>query len=287
MPEGDTLYRTATTLRKAIGGKRITHFEVCQDDIAGRAPHVGTSEDRFIHAVEARGKHLLIVMRLQNEPSDPIPVSERLDLKLLRNDLVLHTHLRMTGSWHIYRHGERWQKPERYMKALIETEEFVVPCFSAPVVELLSAREAARHPQLAQLGPDAITEEFDAAAAMLNLRSRGELEISVAIMNQRAMAGVGNVFKSEVLFIRRISPFRKVRDLSDEELRALIAECHRLLKLNRDNAARRTHYSLDNRQLLWVYGRVGKACRICGTEIKVTRQGYEARVTFWCPSCQS
>src|SRR5205085_3517991 len=97
--------------------------------------------------------------------SPPIRTSERLGLELLQTDLVLHTHLRMTGSWHIYRHGERWRKPEWLMKVALATEEFVVPCFSAPVVELLTARQAARHPDLVTLGPDAITPEFDALEA--------------------------------------------------------------------------------------------------------------------------
>src|SRR6202171_1235870 len=160
MPEGDTIFKTATTLRKAIGGKQLTGFEVRVDQIIDRY-RPSSIIHRRVHAVEPRGKHLLIVLRADSDESDSIKVPERLDLDLNRTDLVLHTHLRMTGSWHIYRHNETWQKPRNYMKVCLETEDFVVPCFSAPVVELLTARETARHEQLVSLGSDAITEEFD------------------------------------------------------------------------------------------------------------------------------
>ncbi len=285
MPEGDTIFKTATTLRKAILGKRITGFEARVDQITERY-RPSFIVHRRIHAVEPRGKHLLVVMRPDPDDSEPITVPERLELELNRNDLVLHTHLRMTGSWHIYRHGEPWQKPRHYRKVVIETEGFVVPCFSAPVVELLTARETARHEQLVSLGPDAIIEEFDGADALQRLRARPDVEIGVAIMIQRIMAGVGNVYKSEVLFIKRVNPFSKVGDLNDDTLKRLISESHKLLRLNGDNGHRRTHFGLDERQRLWVYQRSGRPCRVCGTTIKVRRQGLDARVTFWCPNCQ-
>src|SRR5204862_8099129 len=120
---------------------------------------------RRVHAVEARGKHLLILLRDDSRESEPIRAQDELDLEMIRSDLVLHTHLRMTGSWHIYRPGEAWQKPHRFMKVAIHTERFVAPCFSAPVVELMHAREAARHRGFNDLGPDAITDGFDAAEA--------------------------------------------------------------------------------------------------------------------------
>src|SRR6202012_5733376 len=119
-----------------------------------------------------------------------------------RTDLVLHTHLRMTGSWHIYRPGERWQKPEKYAKEVLHTDAFIAICFSAPVVELMTARETLRHPQLTKLGPDAIADEFDPMEARRRLRQYAAEPIGVAIMKQSAMAGVGNIYKSEVLFIR-------------------------------------------------------------------------------------
>ena len=291
MPEGDTLYRTAENLRKALGGKTITRL----DSVLPAVREVDSRKrvaGRFAQAVEARGKHLLVVLRkpeseFQIGEGDAIAVPDRLQMRLLRSDLVLHTHLRMTGSWHIYRPGEAWQKPVKYAKCVLYTEDFVFPCFSAPVVELMTAREAARHSQLVELGPDAITDEFDADAALANLRRYPEVEIGIALMNQRLMAGVGNVFKSEVMFIRRVSPWTKIADLADEELAGLIREGHELLKLNRMRGARRTHFGLDDRDLLWVYGRSGKACRACGSIIRMRRQGLDGRSTYYCPLCQA
>src|SRR3954454_5724395 len=193
MPEGDTIYRTATVLRKALLGREVVRFETSVEAVAAvdaRTPVAG----RTVSAVDARGKHLLIYLKAEGE----------------EHTLVLHTHMRMTGSWHLYRPGEAWQKPARYAKVVLYAAEFVAPCFSAPVVELLTDRQARRHPDLAELGPDAITEEFDAAEALRRMQRHPEVEIGVALMNQRVMAGVGNVYKSEVLFLQRLSPFRRV-----------------------------------------------------------------------------
>ena len=192
----------------------------------------------------------------------------------------------MTGSWHIYRPEEAWQKPARLAVVVIRTGDFVAPCFSAPVVELLTEREAKRHPSLASLGPDAITAEFDPADARRRILRRADLPIGVALLDQRAMAGVGNVYKSEVLFLKRVSPFLTVGELGEEVLDALVAESHRLLLLNRENGVRRTSFGLDERRRLWVYGRSGEPCRVCGTPIRMRRQGMDARSTYYCPSCQ-
>src|SRR6266699_5466217 len=144
MPEGDTLFRIATTLRKALLGACVTRFELCDRAVAApQSPELVAG--RTITAIEARGKNLLIVFRSEHDDSDVVPTTERLDLNLRCSDLVLHTHLRMTGSWHIYRHTEPWQKPQRYAKAVLTTDRFVAVCFSAPVVTLMSAREAARN----------------------------------------------------------------------------------------------------------------------------------------------
>lgn len=284
MPEGDTLYRIAGTLQKALCGRIVTRFDTALDEIAridGRTPVAG----RMVSGVDALGKHLLIVLRRVDGPGDAIACPESFGLELRALDLVLHTHLRMTGSWHVYRPGEAWQKPAHNAKVVLRTDEFVAPCFSAPVVELLTARESTRHPQLSTRGPDAMTDDFDAARAREGLKLRADLPIGVAIMDQRAMAGVGNVYKSEVLFLRRISPFTPVRDLSDSDLDGLIAESHKLLVLNRTSTMRQTNFSLS-RERLWVYGRSGSPCLVCGTIVKMRRQGAEGRSTYFCPYCQ-
>jgi endonuclease-8 len=269
MPEGDTLFRAAMVLRKALLGQVVTEFETSVDTVrAVAADHPVAG--REVASVDARGKHLLITFGTPPEPA-----------------LVLHTHLRMTGSWHIYRPGEPWRKPERYAKVVLRTAEWVAPCFSAPVVELLTERQAARHAQLQALGPDAMTEEFDREDALARLRRHPDVEIGVALMNQRLLAGVGNVYKSEVLFIRRVCPFSRVGELAAGALEGLVDEAHRLMRLNQTQGARRTMFGLRESERLWVYGRSGEPCRVCGEAIRMRRQGMDARSTYYCPRCQA
>jgi endonuclease-8 len=281
MPEGDTLFRAATTLRKALLGRIVTRFESEVPGVAvvdDRTPVAG----RRVSAVEARGKHLLITFSVEPSENEPTPDTSAPNA----SDLILHTHLRMTGSWHVYRPGERWQKPERYAKVVIYTDAFVAPCFSAPVVELLTEWQTQRHTDLQELGPDAMTDEFDAEEAKQRLLRRPEVEIGVALMNQRLMAGVGNVYKSEVLFMLRVSPFAKVGELGESMIEQLVAESHRLLRLNQDRGSRRTVFGLSERDRLWAYGRSGEPCRVCGATIHMRRQGLDARSTYYCPHCQ-
>jgi endonuclease VIII len=281
MPEGDTIYLAATTLRKALLGKRIVRFETAVGQVA--AVHAATPvTGRIVTAVEPRGKHLLITFSSHEDESTGTPNTQH-----PTPDLVLHTHMRMTGSWHIYRPGEPWQKPARMARVVLHTDDFVAPCFNAPVVELLTQREAERHPDLVTLGPDAITPGFDLEEAFRRIRRRAEVPIGVALLDQRAMAGVGNIYKSETLFIQRVSPFATVGELSDETLRGLIEEAHRLLRLNRERGSRRTMFGLNDRQRLWVYGRSGEPCRECGETIRMRRQGMDARSTYYCPRCQN
>ncbi|MGO8669828.1 MAG: DNA-formamidopyrimidine glycosylase family protein [Capsulimonadaceae bacterium] len=316
MPEGDTLFRAAATLRKALAGRTLLRMTTSLDHVAAvdaRTPVAG----RVVQSVQAHGKHLLMVLRRLDDPCshDTIACPPNLPLDLRPLDLVVHTHLRMTGSWHIYRPGEPWQKPRSYARIALCTESespcplaegagacvpdsgslpfregvrvasFVAVCFSAPVVELLTARETVRHPQLADLGPDAMTGDFDHNAAYLRLRTRAELPIGVAIMDQRVLSGIGNVYKSEVLFLRRMSPFTPVASLADDALRALITEGHALLRANQDRGLRRTNFSLSGPRL-WVYGRTGSACLVCGLAIRMRRQGVDGRTTYFCPQCQ-
>ena len=271
MPEGDTVYRTAVVLRRLLQGKRLTGFETAVPQVAAavaRQPVVG----RVISEVAPRGKHLLIVFR------DPAagPVA----------DLVLHTHMRLTGSWHAYHEGTTWKKPARFAKVVLRVEGVVAPCFSAPLVELLTTREMVRHPALLRLGPDAIAEAFDADDVRARLRTRPDFAIGEGLLLQTAIAGVGNVFKSEILFLERVNPFVRVGDLSDEVLDRVIAQARRLLLLNRRPEFRQTRAALDPEARIWVYRRTGRSCHECGTPIRVRRQGEDARSTYFCPRCQ-
>ena len=271
MPEGDTIYHAATVLRRVLQGKRLTGFDTRVPAVAmrlSRHPVVG----RVVAAVTPRGKHLLIVLR---EPAAGPSA-----------DLVLHTHMRMTGSWHVYHAGVPWKKSNRFAKVVLRTEGVEAPCFSAPVVELLTAGEVARHPALVRLGPDAIAEGFDATEVRLRLKTRPDRTIGEGLLLQTAMAGVGNVFKSEILFLERVNPFAPIGALSDDVLDRVIAQARRLLLVNRRPGSRQTRAALDPDARIWVYGRRGMGCYACGTAIQMRRQGAAGRSTYFCPRCQ-
>lgn len=269
MPEGDTLARTAAGLRPYLTG-RVVNAARAQGP--GPVPQVQRLIGQRIDGVDAQGKNLLI----------------RFD-----GGLELRTHLRMHGSWHRYRPGERWRRPPARARLVLEVEGSVAVCFDAPVVELFEQRTEALHPSLSRLGPDLAKPTFDAAEALSRLRSvdRADTEIGVALLDQRVMAGVGNVFKNEVLWIERVSPFSLVRDLDDETLERLIGTSRRLLLANVD--ARRgpervtTAGDRGAPGPLYIYGRGGRPCRRCGTRIASVQQGRDLpRTTYWCPTCQ-
>jgi endonuclease-8 len=246
LPEGDTIHRTAATLQKALAGKVVTRYETMLPKI--EAPLRG----RTIERVVAAGKHLIIDFS---------------------GDLHLRTHMRMNGQWHIYRPGERWRRPRRDMRVVIETADFVAVGFNLPVAELVTGRELQR--ALHEQGPDLLAE-FDVEEAVRRAREHGEEEIADVLLNQRVAAGIGNIWKSESLFARRINPFTKVKDLGDDALERLFLKARDLL---RSSAA-------GNRPPIHVYSRRGEPCRICGTPIESRKQGVDARLTYWCPRCQ-
>lgn len=218
---------------------------------------------RIVTRVTSRGKHILT----------------------FSGDLVLHTHMRMHGSWHGYAPGTPWRRPARDMRVLVATAEFVAVGFNVPVAELLTARDMSRHQALRELGPDLLDESFDASATVERARSRnGQAAAAVAdvLLNQRVASGIGNVFKSEVLFVAGVHPLTPVSALSDAELGRIFGIGRDQLRANTAARARlapspgrRTRDSLDRGGALWVYGRGGKPCT-----------GLDARLTYWCPRCQ-
>ncbi len=265
MPEGDTIFRTAEVLRATLLGRRVTGARALAQPGMRRVPDLSRIVGATVTAVEPRGKHLLI----------------RFD-----NGLILRSHLRMTGSWHRYRPGERWRRPERRASAVIETAESVAVAFSTPVVELLTDAELRRSVPIRTLGPDLLGRAVDLNEAVGRLRTRDETPLADALLDQRAVAGIGNVYKSEVAFLERLDPWSPVRSYDDDELRAALATARRLLQANTRGGARITTGSRRRGEGLWVYGRAGRPCRRCGTPIRSARQGPLARLTFWCPTCQ-
>lgn len=255
MPEGDTIFRTATMLRRALVGGRLVRFEATR--LRATPPADGTQ----VRSVEARGKHLLVGFG---------------------DGRVLHTHMQMSGSWHLYRPNERWRTPRNQARLVLETADVVAVCFAAPIVELLDEHEVRTHPRLSALGPDLCSPDVDLDEALRRLATLpAETEIGVALLDQRVACGVGNVYKSETLFARRTDPFARVGDLDADARRGLLAAASELLRRNLDGGARTTFHGG-----LAVYGRTRRPCPRCGTPIRSRRQGEAARMTYWCPSCQ-
>ena len=272
MPEGDTIFMAAATLRRVFAGKTVSRFESVLPSLT-RVDADHPVAGRLIESVDARGKHLL--MRFSG-------------------DLMLHTHMRMNGSWHVYRPGDRWRRPARDMRILIGTSDAVAIGFNIPVAEFLTSRDLARHPQLQALGPDLLNPAFDRGEALARIRAHGSEAVADVLLNQRVVAGVGNVFKSEILFVAGVYPFSRVSDVTDEALDRTLDVAIRLLRVNvagqhRSLApvrGRRTTGSLFPGKGLWVYGRGGLPCRKCATSILSRKTGDDARLTYWCPACQ-
>lgn len=259
MPEGDTIFRTARTLGRVLEGREITRVDGNRRDLL-EADLVG----RRVATSEARGKNLLLH---------------------LDDGRVVYSHMGMKGSWHVYRSGEAWRRPARLAALALENHKFVAVCFTPPTLELLSERAVARHRVLSRLGPDLLASTFDRRAAARRFAQRPELPIGEALMNQTLACGIGNVYKSEVLFVCATSPFTRVGELPAGRLEELLDRARELMLANLDDSTRRTRNALDG-EPLWIYGRAGKACRRCRGTVKVRRQGDLGRTTYYCESCQ-
>jgi endonuclease-8 len=270
MPEGDTIYRAARTLNTALAGRVVTRFETVYAQLA-RIDRETPVAGRTIERVVSEGKHLIIDFS---------------------GDLHLRTHMRMNGSWHVYKPGERWRARPSDMRLVIETDEWVAVAFNVPVAEFHDAASLARQDDLLHIGPDFLGEDFDSEEAIRRIRERPEEEIADVLLNQRVVSGIGNEYKNEVLFVARINPFTRVRDLTDEQLTRILQTARRLMianvvaNTNRRSASRVTTFSLDPRQEKYVFSRGGKPCRRCGTPIRYAKQGANARGTYWCERCQ-
>jgi endonuclease-8 len=255
VPEGDTIFRSATVLRRALAGRPLIGFDAPR--VRPEPFHEGTT----VTTVEARGKHLLIGFD---------------------DGRVLHTHMQMSGSWHVYGPSARWRRPQAQMRVRIDVPDATAVCFNAPVVELLRERDLARHPRLAALGPDLCSPQVDLDEVIRRLaRTPGSTEVGIALLDQRIACGIGNVYKSEVLFAGRVDPFAPLSSLGEGERRSLYDTAGRMLRANLDGGRRTTAPGG-----LAVYGKARRPCPRCGTPIASRRQGEAARATYWCPSCQ-
>ena len=242
MPEGDTIWRTAAGLREWVAGRVVTAAR--PDRLAGLA-------GRTLEAVEPVGKHLL--MRFSG-------------------GWTLHSHMRMRGSWHRYRAGERWQRPEWEARAVLEFDDRVAVCFSAPVLDLVrEGREPVGH-----LGPDLLAPDLRLEEVVARARAVGPLALGELLLDQRVAAGIGNIHRCETLWRRRLDPWQSAADLSDEELGAVFLDARQGLQA-----------AVRGRVRTAVAGRAGRSCPRCEHRIECRPQGSPPRFTYYCPTCQT
>ncbi|HVD00952.1 MAG TPA: DNA-formamidopyrimidine glycosylase family protein [Candidatus Dormibacteraeota bacterium] len=244
MPEGDTLRRTADALRGRLLGKEISQ---------ARPDFLKRVEGTTVTSIEANGKHLLIGFD---------------------SGLVLHSHLRMTGSWHLYKPGEAWRKPARLATAVLAGADAVAVLFSAPTAELVRSKDAVH--ELAHLGPDMLAPELDLTEILRRARSSPRQALGELLLDQRVAAGIGNIHKCEALWRLRLDPWRPASDLSDAELGALFQEARTGLQAGVRGIVRPA-----------VAGRAGRSCPRCSHRIQCVLQGAPPRFTYYCPTCQT
>ena len=275
MPEGDAIFRAARSLHRVLAGHAVIKFDTAYahlDRVNVDTPIVG----RTIERCESAGKHLLIVFS---------------------GDLILRTHMRMNGSWHLYRHGEKWWRGPQAMRVRIDTADWVAVAFHVPVAEFVTPKQLETRDPVAQLGPDLLGQQFDRDEAVRRIVASAARPIAMTLLDQRIVAGIGNVYKSEVLFLSGVHPDLPSSAVPLPTLERMIDTARSLLQDNVvDGTSPRIQTYRNLRQLnpmsehdesLWVYGRKGKPCRKCGTPIESKKMGLEARSTYWCPKCQT
>ena len=258
MPEGDTVYRSARSLDDALHGAILTRCDI-------RVPAFATVDltGQVVHEVISRGKHLVAHV----------------------GETSVHSHLKMEGTWHLYRHGTAWQRPAFQARIVLETADWVAVGFELGTLELFPTADDEQH--LGYLGPDLLGPNWDADDAVARLGAEVERPVAVALADQRNLAGLGNVYVNELCFLRGLLPSRP---MSEVDAAGLVALGHRLIMANRDRAERTTTGNLRRGMRTFVYGRERQPCRRCGTRIRsgeLGRSELEKRVTYWCPRCQT
>ena len=308
MPEGDTIYRTARALHRAMAGRVVTAFETALAKLA-RVNDDTPLTGRMVEKVESRGKWCLMHFS---------------------GDLVLVTHMLMHGSWHLYRAGERWRMPRQAMRLVVrvgrpldeagteitrarkaseqgdqdpseaDSAGWEAVAFNVPIAEFHTTRSLERSSQVPKLGPDVLSSEFSVEGGVARLEAYAlanpEAEVGVTLLNQRVLAGLGNVYKSEVAFAAAVHPWRQMRTVTRNEMERMVEFALRYMKANVADGKgdgivtyagnRRTTHSMAKEERLWVYRRQGMECRRCGGAVTMRKQGEQARSTYWCPSCQ-
>jgi endonuclease-8 len=261
MPEGDTVWLAGRRLDRALAGRPLVRTDF-------RVPRYAATNltGRTVLGVVSRGKHLLT---------------------RIEGDLTLHTHFKMDGSWHVYPAGQRWRLPGHQVRVVLENADHTCVGVRLAVVELIRTSE--EQTVVGHIGPDLLADEWDTAMAEEAHRricANPMAEIGMALLDQRNLAGLGNVWRCEVLFLRGVDPYRRVGDVTD--LPRLIALSQQLMRANRERGGQTATGSLRRGESHYVYARAGQPCRRCRTPILKADQGLPpyTRETYWCPRCQ-
>jgi endonuclease-8 len=263
MPEGDTIHRAASAMRTALAGKPMLRFDAPR--LVGPAPQAG----RMVESVESHGKHLEVQWD---------------------DGLVLDTHMRMTGSWHLYRTGGPWRRPYTQMRVAIEVADWVAVCFNAPHVETYRQRDRRRHPGAGRLGPDLCAADTDLGKVVNLLLTYPDpaARLGNLLLDQRVMCGIGNVYRCEVLWATELSPFALAGDISEHDAIRLVNTAASMLRANLTTSQRTTVTPRPGHpHRLAVYGRNGQRCDRCAGTIQCRPMGEHQRVLYWCAGCQT
>ena len=259
MPEGVAIHRVASALRTALTATPMVRFDApC---LVGPAPRAG----RMVERVETHGKHIELVWD---------------------DNMVLHTNLRMSGTWHVYRRAEQWRKPYQQMRVAIEVADWVAVCFNAPVVETYRIPDKRRHPGMGRLGPDLCQPDTDLSVIVNLLLSFGDgaARLGDVLLDQRVLRGLGNVYRCEVLWSTELSPFARIDSLSEHDAIRLVNTAASMLRANMQQVERAAATAAKGG--LAVYGRNGQRCRRCGETVDCRQMGEQQRVLYWCRVCQ-
>ncbi len=259
MPDGDTTHRAASALRTALAGKQMVRFDATC--LVGPPPQAG----RTLERVESHGRHIELVWD---------------------DNLVLHTYLRWSGSWHVYRRGETWRKPNDQMRVAIEVADWVAVCFNAALSETYRIPDARRHPGMGRIGPNLSSADTDLGLVVNLLLSYpdGAARLADVMLDQRVMCGVGNVVRCEVLWARGLSPFARADSLTERDAISIVNTAATMVRANMHHERRITRH--DHKAGHAVYGRNGQRCQRCGETVECRPIGPHRRVLYWCPGCQ-
>jgi endonuclease-8 len=255
MAEGDSILRMARRMEMALAGKPVAVRTPGPRRPEGLAPN--SIDGVVLERVESRGKHLLLYFA---------------------DDLMLHSHLGMRGGWHVYRPGQRWRRPASQAWIALSSEDAEAVNFGGSFMRIGRQGRLLREPRLVRLGPDILADDFEPADAIARMRGTNpQIELGAALLGQRLVAGIGNIFKSEGCWAARIDPHRRLEEVSDPELTDVLTATRSLM----------LEAVESGRQPNQVYRRVGQPCTRCGATIRSRAQGDGARTTYWCPGCQT